>query len=205
MSVSFATFIERISPTRVKLKFTMWHDTVELYVDQRVTHHVNFKDYTDEEWNEIDFESLKEYPCIMNAYIGNSTACVFGIPNADIVNEWMKVYIKSRYPENCEFGSVFMDHRASQYWLKLCMRYDPNLEKVIREETAKKLGMMPVQTIDPKLKKINECIDLLVGYDKWAAENLKKEIADILRGVKPDEEIQTCNDGIKTDKVVAEN
>ncbi len=167
----------------------MWHDTVELYVDQRVTQHVNFKDYTEEEWNEIDFESLNEYPCIMNAYIGNITACVFAIPSADNVNEYMKAYIKSRYPENCQFGSVFMDHRTSQYWLKLCMRYDPNLEKVITVETAKKLGMMPTKTIEPKLKKINECIDLLVGHDEWAAENLKKEIADILKGEGSDAEM----------------
>lgn len=120
----------------------------------------------------------------MNGYIGSSTVFIFGIPNADIVNEWMKDYIKSRYPDNCEFGSVFMDHRTSQYWLKLCMKYDPNLEKVIMDETVKKLGKVSVQTIEPKLNKINECIDLLVGYDKWAAENLKKEIADILKGVK---------------------
>ena len=183
MSVSFATFIERISPTRVKLKFTMWYNTFELYVDQRVTQRVNFKDYTDEEWNAIDFESLKEYPCCVNAYIGNSTAFVFGILPVECVDKWMKDYIESNYPgENCKFGSVFMDHRTSQYWLKLCMKYDPNLDKVIREETARKLGMVSVQTIEPKLNKINECIDLLVGYDKWAAENLKKEIADILQG-----------------------
>lgn len=182
MAISFVTFLERVSPTRVKLRVMMWHDTFELFVDKNYTQHINFKDYSTEEWESIDFESLNEYVCFIDAYKGHDTAFAFGIPRQEIVNDIMSCYIKQNYPENCKFGSVFMDHRTSQYWLKLCMKYDPNLEKVITEETAKKLGVMSVQTIEPKLKKINDCIDLLVGYDEWAAANLKKEIADILKG-----------------------
>lgn len=203
MAISFVTFLERVSHTRVKLRVVMWHDTFELFVDKNRTQRINFKDYSTEEWNEIDFESLNERVCWIDAYKGHDTAFVFGIPRQEIVNDIMSQYIKQNYPGASEFRSIFMERELSGEWLRICKQYDPNLEKVITEATAKKLGINIPKT-DVMIDRINALIDSYVD-DSWTVGHLKDEIADILRGVKPDEEIQTCNDGIKTDKVVTEN
>ena len=68
MAISFVTFLERVSPTRVKLRVVMWHNTFELYVDKNYTERINFKDYNIEEWENIDFESLNERLCWIDAY-----------------------------------------------------------------------------------------------------------------------------------------
>lgn len=185
MAISFVTFLERISPTRVKLRVVMWHDTFELFVDKNRTQRINFKDYSTEEWNEIDFESLNEHVCWIDAYKGEVTACVFGIPNHDIVNDIMLHYIRANYPGASEFSSIFMDHQLSGEWLRICKQYDPNLEKVITEATAKKIGINIPKT-DVMIKKINELIDSFVD-DSWVAGHLKDEIKNILNGGKINE------------------
>ena len=186
MSISFVTFLERVSPTRVKLRVVMWHDTFELYVDKNHTQRINFKDYSTEEWNEIDFESLNEHMCWIDGYMGQDTACVFGIPRQEIVNDIMSQYIKENYPGASKFNSIFMDHKLSGEWLRICKQYDPNLEKVLTEATAKKIGINIPKT-DLMIKKINELIDSYV-VDGWAAGHLKDEISDILNGGKADEQ-----------------
>ncbi len=186
MAISFVTFLERISPTRVKLRVVMWHDTFELFVDKNRTASINFKDYSTDEWNEIDFESLNEHPCWIDAYKGQDTACVFGIPRQEIVNDIMLRYIKENYPGASKFSSIFMDHRLSGEWLRICKQYDPNLEKVITEATAKKIGINIPKT-DVMIERINTLIDSFVD-DSWAAEHLKDEIKNILNGGKIDEQ-----------------
>lgn len=185
MAISFVTFLERVSPTRVKLRVVMWHDTFELFVDKNRTQRINFKDYSTEEWNEIDFESLNEHVCWIDAYKGEVTACVFGIPREDMVNDIMSYYIKQNYPGASEFSSIFMDHQLSGEWLRICKQYDPNLEKVITEATAKKIGINIPKT-DEMIKKINELIDSYVD-DSWSAGHLKDEISNILNGGKVNE------------------
>lgn len=182
MTISFVTFLKRVSPTRVKLRVVMWYDTFELFVDKNHTQHINFKDYSTEEWNDIDFESLNERVCYIDAYIGQDTACVFGIPRQEIVNDIMSHYIKQNYPGASEFRSIFMEHKLSGEWLRICKQYDPNLEKVITDATAKKLGINIPKT-DLMIEKINASIDSFVD-DSWAAEHLKDEIRDILNGGK---------------------
>lgn len=186
MAISFVTFLERVSPTRVKLRVVMWHDTFELFVDKNRTQRINFKDYSIEEWNEIDFESLNEHVCWIDAYKGHDTACVFGIPNQDIVNDIMLHYIKQNYPGASEFRSIFMERELSGEWLRICKQYDPNLEKVITEATAKKLGINIPKT-DLMIERINELIDSFVD-DSWSAGHLKDEIKDILNGGKVNEQ-----------------
>lgn len=185
MAISFVTFLERVSPTRVKLRVVMWHDTFELFVDKNRTQRINFKDYSTEEWNEIDFESLNEHVCWIDAYKGEVTACVFGIPNQDIVNDIMLHYIRANYPGASKFRSIFMERELSGEWLRICKQYDPNLEKVITEATAKKIGINIPKT-DEMIKKINELIDSYVD-DSWAAGHLKDEISNILNGGKVNE------------------
>lgn len=180
MALSFVTFLERVSPTRVKLRVVMWHDTFELFVDKNCTQHVNFKDYSTEEWNKIDFESLNERVCWIDAYKGQDTACVFGIPRQEIVNDIMSYYIKQNYPGASEFRSIFMERELSGEWLRICKQYDPNLEKVITEATAKKLGINIPKT-DVMIDRINALIDSYVD-DSWAVEHLKDEIKNILNG-----------------------
>ena len=184
MAISFVTFLERVSPTRVKLRVVMWHDTFELFVDKNYTQHINFKDYSTEEWNEIDFESLNECVCYIDAYKGQDTAIVFGIPRQEIVNDIMSHYIKQNYPGASEFRSIFMERELSGEWLRICKQYDPNLEKVIAEATAKKLGINIPKT-DVMIDRINALIDSYV-VDSWAVGHLKDEIADILKGAKSD-------------------
>jgi len=186
MAISFVTFLERVSPTRVKLRVVMWHDTFELFVDKNRTQRINFKDYSTEEWNKIDFESLNEHPCWIDAYKGEVTACVFGIPNQDIVNDIMLHYIRNNYPGASKFSSIFMDHQLSGEWLRICKQYDPNLEKVITEATAKKIGINIPKT-DVMIEKINALIDSFVD-DNWAAGHLKDEIRNILNGGKANEQ-----------------
>ena len=185
MPISFVTFLERVSHTRVKLRVVMWHDTFELFVDKNYTQRINFTDYSTEEWNEIDFESLNEHPCWINAYKGQDTACVFGIPRQEIVNDIMLHYIKENYPGANEFSSIFMDHKLSGEWLLICKQYDPNLEKVITEATAKKIGINIPKT-DVMIERINTLIDSFVD-DSWVAEHLKDEIRNILNGGKANE------------------
>ena len=180
MAISFVTFLERVSPTRVKLRVVMWHDTFELYVDKNYTKRINFTDYSTEEWNEIDFESLNERPCFIDGYRGNDTACIFGIPRQEIVNDIMSQYIRNNYPGKSEFSSIFMERELSGAWLRICKQYDPNLEKVLTEATAKKIGINIPKT-DVMIEKINASIDSFVD-DSWAAEHLKDEIRDILNG-----------------------
>lgn len=187
MAISFVTFLERVSPTRVKLRVVMWHDTFELFVDKNRTQRINFTDYSTEEWNEIDFESLNEHVCWIDAYKGEVTACVFVMPKEEMVNDIMSHYIKQNYPEASKFSSIFMDHQLSGEWLRICKQYDPNLEKVITEATAKKLGINIPKT-DAMIDRINALIDSFVD-DSWAVENLKKEIADILKGERSDAEM----------------
>lgn len=182
MAISFVTFLERVSPTRVKLRVVMWHDTFELFVDKNYTQHINFKDYSTEEWNDIDFESLNERVCFIDAYKGQDTACVFGIPRQEIVNDIMSHYIKQNYPGASEFSSIFMKRELSGEWLRICKQYDPNLEKVITEVTAKKIGINIPKT-DLMIEKINELIDLNVD-DSSTAEHLKDAIGNILNGGK---------------------
>ena len=185
-AMSFVTFLERMSPTRVKLRVVMWHDTFELFVDKNYTQRINFTDYSTEEWNEIDFESLNECACWIDAYIGQDTACVFGIPKREIVNDIMLGYIRENYPGASEFSSIFMNHQLSGEWLRICKQYDPNLEKVIAEATAKKIGLNIPKT-DLMIEKINELIDSSVN-DSSTAEHLKDEIKNILNGGKVDEQ-----------------
>ncbi len=187
MAISFVTFLERVSPTRVKLRVVMWHNTFELFVDKNHTQHINFKDYSTEEWENIDFESLNERLCWIDGYKGQDTACVFGIPREDMVNEIMSRYIHENYPGANKFNSIFMERELSGAWLRICKQYDPNLEKVLTEATAKKVGINIPKT-DVMIKKINELIDSYVGYDSWAAEHLKDEIKNILNGGKVDEQ-----------------
>lgn len=180
MSVSFVTFLKRVSPTRVKLRVIMWHDTFELFVDKNYTQRINFTDYSTEEWNEIDFESLNERVCWIDAYRGQDTACVFGMPRQEIVNDIMLHYIRDNYPGASKFHSIFMDHKLSGEWLRICKQYDPNLEKVIIEATAKKIGLNIPKT-DLMIEKINVLIDSSVN-DSSTAEHLKDEIKNILNG-----------------------
>lgn len=180
MAISFVTFLERVSPTRVKLRVVMCHDTFELFVDKNYTEKINFKDYSTEEWNEIDFESLNERPCWIDGYIGNDTACVFGIPRQEIVNDIMLHYIRDNYPGKSEFSSIFMERELSGAWLRICKQYDPNLEKVITEATAKKIGIN-IQKTDVMIERINASIDSFVD-DRSTAEHLKDEIKNILNG-----------------------
>lgn len=185
MAISFVTFLERVSPNRVKLRVVMWHNTIELYVDKNYTQRINFKDYSLEEWENIDFESLNERLCWIDAYKGQDTACVFGMPREDMVNEIMSRYIHENYPGASEFSSIFMERELSGAWLRICKQYDPNLEKVLAEATAKRIGINIPKT-DAMIKKINELIDSYVD-DSWAAGHLKDEISDILNGGKVDE------------------
>ena len=89
--------------------------------------------------------------------------------------------IISKFTKSAIFIPSFIGHMQSR--IALVTKNEPKDQKY-------NLILAPVdepaQTIEPKLNKINECIDLLVGYDKWAAENLKKEIADILKGERSD-------------------
>lgn len=185
MAISFVTFLERVSPTRVKLRVVMWHDTFELFVDKNRTQRINFTDYSTEEWNEIDFESLSERPCCIDGYIGNDTACIFGIPRQEIVNDIMSQYIRNNYPGASEFSSIFMERELSGEWLRICKQYDPNLEKVITEATAKKIGINIPKT-DVMIERINALIDSYVD-DSWAAGHLKDEIRNVLNGGKVNE------------------
>jgi hypothetical protein len=75
-----------------------------------------------------------------------------------------------------------MDHKLSGEWLRICKQYDPNLEKVLTEANAKKIGINIPKT-DVMIEKINASIDSLVD-DSWAAEHLKDEIKNILNGGK---------------------
>lgn len=186
MAISFATFIERVSPTRVKLRVVMWHNTFELYVDKYYTERINFKDYSIEEWENIDFESLNERLCWIDAYKGQDTACVFGMPREDMVNEIMSRYIKENYPGASEFNSIFMERELSGAWLRICKQYDPNLEKVLTEATAKRIGINIPKT-DLMIEKINTLIDSSVN-DNSIAEHLKDEIKNILNGGKVNEQ-----------------
>ena len=180
MSISFATFLERVSPTRVKLRVVMWYDTFELFVDKNCTQKINFKDYSMEEWESIDFESLNERLCFIDAYIGQDTAFVFGMPREEMVNDIMSRYIKKNYPGASEFNSIFMERNLSDAWLRICKQYDPNLEKVITEVTAKKLNINIPKT-DLMIEKINALIDSYVD-DSRTVEHLKDEIKNILNG-----------------------
>ena len=182
MAILFATFIERVSHTRVKIRAVMWHDTFELFVDKYSTHLLNFT----EEWDDIDFESLNERVCWIDAFKRADTACVFGIPRQEIVNDIMSHFIKQAYPGKSKFGSIFMDRRISGEWLRICKQYDPNLEKVIAEATANKIGINIPKT-DLMIERINELIDSFVD-DSWAAEHLKDEIRNILNGGKVNEQ-----------------
>lgn len=185
MSIAFATFLERVSPSRVKLRVVMWHDTFELFVDKNYTQQINFKYYSMEEWENIDFESLNERLCWIDSYKGQDTAFVFGMPRQEIVNDIMSRYIKENYPGASEFRSVFMERELSGAWLRICKQYDPNLEKVLTEATANRIGINIPKT-DVMIKKINELIDSFVD-DNWAAEHLKDEIRNILNGGKVNE------------------
>lgn len=186
MAISFVTFLERVSPTRVKLRVVMWHDTFELFVDKNYTQRINFTDYSTKEWNEIDFESLNECPCCIDGYRGNDTACIFGIPKQEIVNDIMSQYIRNNYPGKSEFSSIFMERELSGAWLRICKQYDPNLEKVLTEATAKKVGINIPKT-DLMIEKINALIDSSVN-DRSTAEHLKDEISSILNGGKANEQ-----------------
>lgn len=180
MSIAFASFLERVSPSRVKLRVVMWHDTFELYVDKNYTQKIIFKYYSMEEWENIDFESLNERLCWIDSYKGQDTAFVFGMPRQEIVNDIMSRYIKENYPGASEFRSVFMERELSGAWLRICKQYDPNLEKVLTEATAKRIGINIPKT-DVMIEKINASIDSFVD-DSWTAEHLKDEIKNILNG-----------------------
>ena len=67
----------------------------------------------------------------------------------------------------------------------ICKQYDPNLEKVITEATAKKIGINIPKT-DVMIERINTLIDSFVD-DSWVAEHLKDEIRNILNGGKANE------------------
>lgn len=185
MSIAFATFLERGSPSRVKLRVVMWRDTFELYVDKNYTQKINFKYYSMEEWENIDFESLNERLCWIDCFKGQDTAFVFGMPREEIVNDIMSRYIKENYPGASEFNSIFMERELSDAWLRICKQYDPNLEKVLTEATAKRIGINIPKT-DLMIEKINALIDSSVN-DSSTAEHLKDGISGILNGGKVDE------------------
>ena len=100
MSIAFASFLERVSPSRVKLRVVMWRDTFELYVDKNYTQKINFKYYSMEEWENIDFESLndcKQYYPDLEKGLTEATAKKIGIniPKTDVMIEKINTLIDS--------------------------------------------------------------------------------------------------------------
>ena len=103
-----------------------------------------------------------------------------------MVNEIMSRYIHENYQGANKFISIFMERELSGAWLRICKQYDPNLEKVLAEATAKRIGINIPKT-DLMIEKINALIDSSVD-DSSTAEHLKDEIKNILNGGKVDEQ-----------------
>ena len=102
------------------------------------------------------------------------------MPREEIVNDIMSRYIKENYPGASEFNSIFMERELSGAWLRICKQYDPNLEKVLTEATAKRIGINIPKT-DLMIEKINALIDSSVN-DSSTSKHLKDEIKNILNG-----------------------
>lgn len=77
--MAFCTFVERISPTSVKLSFRNMEGTFEGVVDKSNTYHITMEPFTSTDWESIDFETLKEQKCICSRYKNSNYVMIFGI------------------------------------------------------------------------------------------------------------------------------
>ena len=178
MMLSFASFVKRVDEDRVKLRFLIWNGEVfDRYVDRELTKTANQQRYTDEQWNSFHFEDMRFQPCV---FIGQSLkiAMVF-VP---LEERNVRRMIENSYPSRPSGDPIFTEKETSEAWINLCKQYDPNLEKVITEATAKKIGINIPKT-DLMIERINALIDSFVD-DSWAGEHLKDGITDILKGEK---------------------
>lgn len=131
MSIAFCSFVERDDQGNPILDFTFWHGSVKLKIGRKSVKHMNCVEYTEEEFNAIDFESLDSSPCMFWAY--KTCAYVEAFQLAD--DEFASILISRKDV------SEFMKHDVSTAWVALCKQYDPTLEGRIATELARRMNI----------------------------------------------------------------
>lgn len=71
------TFVKRISRTLVEIAITYYGGVIHGVVDRNSTCHVNFKPYTDDEWDALDFENMKNCLCAGARYKNSNKMMTF--------------------------------------------------------------------------------------------------------------------------------
>lgn len=133
MSIAFATFVERLSEDTVRLKFDYWYGSTSCLVHRLALHHTNYEPYTQEEYNDLNIESLNETPCVFSTFVNSEYLDVLGIPaNPD---EFARQQLQKTNVDS------FLDRAVSFAWVEMCKRYDPTLSDRITRRIAEKLNI----------------------------------------------------------------
>lgn len=165
MSIAFCSFVKRDDRGTPTLSFIFWHGSVELKIDRKSVKHMNCVDYTEEEFDAIDFESLDSTPCVFWAYKG----CTY-VEAFELADDKFASMMISRTDV-----SQFVKHDASATWVALCKRYDPTLEGKIAAELARRMNIQPKR--EPKLPEhFNE--QFLREYTKELLSGLETILSD---------------------------
>lgn len=146
MSIAFCSFVERDGKGDPILDFTFWHGSVKLKIGRKSVKHLNCVEYTGEEFDAIDFESLDSSPCAFWGWKGCEYVEAFELADDEFA---------SRMISRTDI-STFVRHDVSTAWVALCRQYDPTLEGRIAAELARKMNILQPKR-EPELpKNINE-------------------------------------------------
>lgn len=164
MSIAFCTFVKRDKYGIPVLKFNLWDRSVNLRVS-RQTMHANFKQFTQEEYDAIDFESLNETPCFMWAYLGSEDVSAFGVMYEDL----------AKHLVSTTETSTFTRPEVSPYWISLCKQYDPTLESRLAEYLARKINIKLPDVKSDKEQIIREFVECILPDVEDDLSDVQKE------------------------------
>lgn len=166
MSIAFCSFVKRDDQGDPILDFTFWHGSVRLKIGRKSVKHMNCVEYTEEEFNAIDFESLDSTPCAFWAY-----KCCEYVEAFQLADDKFASMLISR-----KDVSEFMKHDVSTAWVALCKQYDPTLEGRIAAELARRMNILQPKR-EPELPEhFNE--DFLREYTNTLLSGLELILSD---------------------------
>lgn len=165
MSIAFCSFVKRDDRGNPILDFIFWHGSVKLKIGRKSVKHMNCVEYTEEEFDAIDFESLDSSPCAFWAYKGCTYVEAFELAD----DEFASMLISRKDV------SEYVEHNVSATWVALCKQYDPTLEGRIAAELARRMNIQPKQ--EPELPEhFNE--DFLREYTNKLLSGLELILSD---------------------------
>ena len=150
MSIAFCSFVKRDDRGNPILDFIFWHGSVKLKIGRKSVKHMNCVEYTEEEFDAIDFESLDSSPCAFWAYKGCTYVEAFELAD----DEFASMLISRKDV------SEYVEHNVSATWVALCKQYETLLlqdgVKLRFTKDALESSVRSIQSIETYMKQAME-------------------------------------------------